>query len=285
MLPTAAADNYRTQQRRSLLAIREVRKEWSTIGAGFDWSTVGPRIVGIVSLAQLGSARAAAEYVPSVLEQQRIDVTPDADLNPRGFAGLASSLDGAAYGSLDSLLYGAVVHARTEGATFAERLSAGSRFLDMAVQTQVADAGRLATSAAVTARPRIGYVRMVNPPCCQRCAVLAGRVYRHSTSFKRHPGCDCTMLPTTVTNPDAPGIKIGPDDVKDLTQAQRQAIADGADFNRVINSHRAGARSKDLMTTSAFKGRARRLTPEGIYKVSATREEALKRLRDNGYLL
>ena len=36
-------------------------------------------------------------------------------------------------------------------------------------------------------------------------------------------------------------------------------------------------------TTTAF-GR-RKLTPEGIYKVSATREEALQRLRDNGYLL
>jgi hypothetical protein len=108
-----------------------------------------------------------------------------------------------------------------------------------------------------------------------------------------------------------------------LTKAQRQALEDGADLSQVVNAHRVGARSKDGMTTSegttrrglasrrmrelaAAEGRTlaetstavgrrgyitnyverrtTRLTPEGIYRVSATREEAIQRLRDNGYI-
>ena len=156
----------------------------------------------------------------------------------------------------------------------------------MAVHTQVADASRLAIGVGVAVREQTGWARMVNPPCCQRCAVLAGRVYSHSQGFKRHPRCDCTMIPTHLVGDNPPGMVIGSDDVKDLTQEQRKAIADGADFNRVVNSHRAGRRSNDGMTTlEAARRGQRRLTPEGIYKVSATREEAVQRLRANGYLL
>jgi hypothetical protein len=31
--------------------------------------------------------------------------------------------------------------------------------------------------------------------------VLAGRVYRYSSGFLRHPNCDCTMIPTSLANP------------------------------------------------------------------------------------
>jgi hypothetical protein len=289
VLPQAVSDHYRAQQRRVVATLGLVRREWAQMGDDLDasWARVGPRIALLTASAQLGAAREGASYVGPALAQQDIRSTPDGTVSPSAFVGVASSLDGLTYGSLDDLLYGAVIHARTAPAdTLAQRLQVGGKWLDGLVHTQVADAGRMAASTAITARPRIGWVRMVNPPCCQRCAVLAGRVYSHSHGFQRHPRCDCQMLPTTVANPDAPGITIGPDDVKDLTVAQRQAIADGADMNRVINSHRAGKRSGDLMTTREAAPRGgRRLTPEGIYRVSATREEALRRLRDNGYLL
>lgn len=77
--------------------------------------------------------------------------------------------------------------------------------------------------------------------------------------------------------------------VKDLTVAQRKAVSDGADLSQVINAHRKGARSSDGMTTSEGvtrrHGQPARLTPAAVYRVSSTREEALRRLRDNGYLL
>ena len=247
----------------------------------------------LLAAGQMGGARDGVQSVADALAEQNIDATPDGAPGLRSFAGVSYSLDGTTVGSLDALLYGAVVHAREVAAdSLTARLSAGAQFLRTVVPSQVADASRAAASVAITARPGIGYTRLVNPPCCQRCAPLAGRFYRVA-SFQRHPRCDCRMVPTNEASHKDAGYSIGSDDVKDLTKDQRQAIADGADMNKVINSHRVytnrdgsftPARSKDGLTTSAF-GKRRRLTPEGIYKVSATREEALKRLRDNGYLL
>jgi hypothetical protein len=283
------------------------------MGEDFDasWRLVGPRLVAIVTAAQLGAARDSSAYVGAALAEQGIRSTPDGTVAPGAFAGVASSLDGLTYGSLDDLLYGAVVNARSATAdSLSQRLAAGRTWLDTAVHTQVADAGRMASSTDITSRPRIGWTRMVNPPCCQRCAALAGKFFRSNTGFQRHPRCDCRHVPSTEAAWDAIGVRIGPEDVTDLTIAQRRAIGDGADMNQVVNSHRAGARSADLMTTnegvtkrgvagrrlidaSGAEGKigrysrssAQRLTPEGIYRVSATREEALLRLRQNGYLL
>jgi hypothetical protein len=235
MLPQAASEHYRARQRLVLATLALIRREWSQMGDDLDasWATIGPRLALLTSSAQLGAARSSVAYVEAAVGD-----TAEARLNPRALAGIAS--DGR---SLDGLLYGAVIHARTAKAdSLAERLTVGRNWLDRLVQTQVADASRDAIKASVVARPRVSYVRIVNPPCCQRCAVLAGHVYRYSQAFDRHPGCDCSMLPQTVANPDAPGIRIGPEDVKDLTVMQRQAIPDGADFNKVINDYnRAGA--------------------------------------------
>jgi hypothetical protein len=178
----------------------------------------------------------------------------------------------------------------------------------MATVTQVADAGRAATGVGIAARPGVGYVRMVHPGCCQRCAVLAGKSSR-SIAFPRHPGCQCRAVPTGE-HPQGDLVEaIEAKDVRDLTKAQRKAIADGADMNQVINSHRVytsregihtPARSADGMTTTegatrrgiaggrlgaASKQRARRLTPEGVYRLASTHEEAIALLRAHGYLL
>ena len=268
------------------------------IGEDFDtgWARVGPRVALLTASAQLGAARNGAAYVPAALAEQGVRVRPVGQVDPARFAGVASSLDGETYGSLEDVLYGAVVHARVADVnTLTERLQVGGPVLDRIVHTQVSDAGRLASSTAITARPGVGWVRLVNPPCCQRCAVLAGKHVRSETAFKRHPRCDCVHGPTMEDRAVGLVEKVEPDQVKDLTKAQRQAIADGADMGQVINSHRVGARSGDLMTTIEGTGRrgaagrrlrgARRLTPEGIYRVSASRDEVLRRLRDNGYIL
>ena len=312
-MPLQAADaHYRAQQRQAAATLLAVEQEWLSIGADFDagWERVGPRMVALLAAGQLGAARDGVKSVDDMLAEQGIDVTPDGTPAVRALSGVSYSLDGFTTGALEPLLYGAVVHARDGDAdSLAERLGRGAQFLKVMVPSQVADASRAAASVAVTARPRVGYVRLVNPPCCQRCAVLAGAFYKVAT-FQRHPRCDCRMVSTTEEYHKDAGYSIGPDDVKDLTIAQRRAIGDGADMNQVINSHRHGARSKDLMTTNEGvtkrgiagkrlidasgtegkvgryrRSRAQRLTPEGIYKVSATREEALQRLRDNGYLL
>lgn len=271
-----------------------------------SWAAVVDRLTLIVSAAQLGAAKAGAAYVPATLAAGGTEVAPAGAVAAARWAGIAS--DGR---PLDSLLYSSVVHTREQlgpqGAT--QALEAGGKQLDMLARTQVADAARGAAGVAIAARPRVGYVRMVSPPCCQRCAVLAGKPYKWNDGFLRHPKCDCRHIPTAEDAPSGFTGTISADQVRDLTADQRRAVSDGADLNQVINAHRRGARSKDGMTTSeggtrrgVYGGYRRnadgsltklkkgekapkRLTPEGIYRLSATREEALGFLRKFGYLL
>jgi len=197
------------------------------------WAKIGARLVALVTLAQFGAAQDGASYVPLALSQQGQRSVPVAQVVPAAFAGKAPG-----GGLLSNMLYGAVIQARTVAATStAQRLQAGRNWLDAAVQTTVMDASRDASAAAITARPSVQWVRVVDVPCCQRCAVLAGKVFRYETQFERHPNCGCQTLPQTVANPDASGIIIGPDDVRDLTSKQRQMIDDGHDFNKVINDY------------------------------------------------
>lgn len=248
-LPALTAALLRSQSRRRAAASLLVAREWESIGEDFDagWARIGPRLALIVASAQAGEAQDGATYVAASLAAQRTPVIPVGRVNPRALAGVAS--DGRL---LISLLYGAVVRARSVKAdSLHERVDSGRMWLEMAVTTQLADAGRDAAKVAVAARPGVRWVRVVTPPCCQRCAVLAGRVYRWSQGFQRHPGCQCSMIPQTVANPDAVGVTIGPEGVRDLTVAQREALANGADFNKTINDYqrKPGAFSKDLPPT------------------------------------
>ena len=265
------------------------RRQWRKMGSLGDWGLIVSRLTLMVTAGQVGAAARAEEYVAS-----SVDVAADGRINPKSFGGVAS--DGR---PLDSLLYSSVTHARSlygSGAKDAEIMRAGEAWLGMLVQTQVADAGRGATQVAIAARPRVGYVRFVSPPCCQRCAVLAGKFFKWNTGFQRHPRCDCIHRPTAEGSAaDGRTDSITPDQIKDLTIAQRKAITDGADLNRVINSHRAGTRSG--MFTSEGMGRRgftrgglaegqRRMTPEAIYKTAGgDRAAAVALLRTHGYLI
>jgi hypothetical protein len=288
LLPQAVSDHYRAQQRLTLAALAMVRREWTRMGDDLDasWRTVGPRVATLTAAAQFGAATDGAAYVPLALKQQGHDLDGDA-VNPAAFAGMATSLDGFTYWPLMGLLEGAVIHARRASVgSLRERLQVGGRMLDTLVHTQIADAGRMSASTKISATDGAGWTRLVNPPCCQRCAVLAGKFFESNQGFQRHPRCDCRHVPTVEANADTVGVKVDPDQIKDLTPAQRDALSEGADLGQVVNSHRAGTRSADLMSTNeGATRRGRKLTPEGIYRVSADRDEVLWRLADNGYLL
>lgn len=321
----AAADHYRASQRLTVATLAAVRREWMSIGDDFDagWSRVGPRIVALVTAGQVGAARNSTTYVATALAEQGIAAGAELEVVPQRFAGLASSVDRLTYGSLDSMLFGAVVHARSGAAeSIGDRLAVGRSFLDLAVHSQLADASTFATSAGVAVRPRVRYVRLVNPPCCKRCAVLAGKP-SGEVAFSRHPGCDCKAVPC---GDDTDGLvaDVGPEHIKDLTRAERMAISDGADMNQVINASRQGAKSADGLWTSEgatkgsyasrvrlevarLKGAAlkthsvnvgqrgavksytvRRLgprpTPEAIYRYGGSREEIVRILHAQGYV-
>jgi hypothetical protein len=148
----------------------------------------------------------------------------------------------------------------------------------------VQDAGRAAESVATAARPDTGHVRYLSPPSCGRCAVLAGRVYRYSEGFKRHTNCDCTMIPTTVANPQFvqdPVDLMERGQIRGLSKADMQAVADGADLGKVVNVRK---RAAGLRESGRVLARAGKPTPEGIYRLASDQTAAVAMLRRFGYL-
>lgn len=285
--PEATVEHYAAQQRQAEAAVILTRRQWSLMSPTLDeWPRIVNTVTAIVAAAQLGAARAGAAYVPLALAEAGYEGPADI-VRPEAWSGVAS--DGR---PLDSLLYSAVVHVKqsmARGAPAPVALRDGGAWLGALTRTQVADAARGAAGAAVAVRDGVGWTRMVNPPCCQRCAVLAGKFFRWKEGFLRHPTCDCRHSPVTEDGFDGYTSNVAPDQIRDLTVAQRKAMNDGADVNQVVNAHRAGRRSSDGMTTSEGTrfGTARRrtrLTPEAIYRVSATRQEAVALLRRNGYV-
>lgn len=205
--------------------------------------------------AQLADAATAV-----MLAEQGIDSAPDASLNTGGITTAAETVSLALDSTETDFQFWRLVASLTQ------------------------DAARAAQGITVASRPRIYHVRYVNPPCCSRCAILAGRVYPFSTGFERHPGCDCSMIPTTVASP----LRQNPHDlvarglVTDLSKADHRALADGADLNQVVNvrSKAAGLNEPGRVLT-----RAGRPSPEGIYRIAAgDRDRAVALLAQHGYL-
>lgn len=315
MLPAAATEFYAKQQRVNQTAVNEIRRAWRRMGDDFDagWSRVGPVALAALMEAQRQMTEAAADYVPKVLRQTGIPDQPEGEFRPESLVGIAS--DGR---RLDTLAYGAVTEAKTavsKGADAPQALAQGVNWLDLMAKLQIADAARQAVGVMTASRKNLsGTVRVLNPPSCQRCAILAGRWYRWSSGFLRHPHCDCVNLPTRDAKwAEAEGFITDPMEayrqghIRDLTEAQKFAIDNGADIGQVVNATRG-------MSTTATRRRAPRsgrtttatpvvtpgapdllaglarsrpegiLTPEGIYREARSRDEAIAMLRDLGYI-
>lgn len=323
MLPTASTDFYALQQRVNFTAANEVGRLWRRMGDDFDasWRRYGPAVLQVLTEAQSQVALAALDYVPAVLAETDIPDRPTSDVRPNAFVGVAS--DGR---SLESLAYQSVVTAKTaigEGVSTGAALDQGGNFLDLMTKLQVADAARQAVGVMTASRKNLGgTVRVLNPPSCQRCAILAGRFYRWSKGFDRHPRCDCVNLPSKSQGwAQSEGFITDPMDayragqIKDLTGAQIKAISEGADIGRVVNAYR-GMSTTATETAKSIRLRAKLAasgtrapipagqpdllgflpprpvreslvipTPEGIYQQAAgDRDKAIALLREWGYL-
>jgi hypothetical protein len=104
--------------------------------------------------------------------------------------------------------------------------------------------------------------------------VLAGRVYRYSQGFLRHPNCDCVMLPTTVAAPDLvqdPVELAKAGQIRGLSQADMLAIEQGADFGQVVNVRLRKAGLRQAGKVLARRGKP---TPEGIYAAAGEDRDA-----------
>jgi hypothetical protein len=232
---------------------------WSTIPAGADfdaaYGTVFDRVLQLVAAGQLAAATDAGTYLRDVLPAVDLPDAPVAAVDPAAFVGVAS--DGRPLGSL---LFEPVVRAKEAGGGVAG-LAAGGEQLRMIVLTQLADAAREAVGVGIAARPAVGgYVRMLTPPSCGRCAILAGKWFRWNAGFARHPRCDCRHIPAAEnragdfrTDPRA-AIESG--NVHGLSKASLKAISDGADPGQIVNAYRG-------MATAQVAGQQVAVTTEG----------------------
>jgi hypothetical protein len=289
-------------------AVRATRKAWATIDPKAIRATwhahAGPTVVRIVTGAQHEAAAAADGNVTAALTVQGHRDDPAGRIHPAAFAGAAS--DGRDLATLLELSNVYALQQISGGATPTDALGVAGRWLATTVATQVIDAGRAATSVAITARSHVtGFIRVLNPPSCARCAILGGNWYRWNADFERHVSCDCSQIPAAE---DATGdIRTDPmalfraGQISDLSAADTQAIRDGADISQVVNAHRgmytAGGRSLTREGVTA-RGRAGqrirelgssytkipRLTPEQIYRDTTSRAQAIELLHRFGYI-
>jgi hypothetical protein len=306
-IPNAVDHHYALVRDQEARALATATRQWRKLGPnwiGEAWAERIPTVAAAITTAQRTAASSALVSGALALGEQDAWAPPDGLVDPDAFTGLAADGRG-----LDTLLRSPAITARTliaGGMEPAQALAAGGRQLSMMVLTEVADAGRGAAGVQIAARPRVGYVRMLNPPSCARCVILAGRFYRWNQGFLRHPRCDCTHVPTMVTDQAeafAQGLIDDPYEAFNrmseaeqnhvFTNAGARAIRDGADMYQVVNARR-GMKYRGAFTTEGTskhgwagqilrKGQ-KRMAPETIYRLNPNREQAVEALRAHGYI-
>lgn len=254
-------------------------------------SLVGPEIVRAVALGQATAASGSDQYVAAVAMAE--GDLPDTAGRVRASAFAGRAADGR---PLDSLLYLPVITAKQSIAAGLDEVEAMMRglyqLLKMAA-SEVADAGRGATGASITASRTInGYIRVVNSPACGRCIILAGKEYGWNTGFQRHPRCDCIHMPAKLIKRGRhhPGALDPASYFRGLSAAEQnrvftvagaRAIRDGASMSSVVNARRS------MYTADAY-GRSVRATRDsatrrGIwYQAERRRAIALGRVPQSG---
>jgi hypothetical protein len=285
--PASAAEDYLRRTELTEEAVRVVRRQASSRGAAW--------VAAVIAYYQLLAARQAAISVPSILAEQGISSAATAGVATAALAGVSSAG------------YPLAVPLQT---------LAGTAQLTAFVATQVADAARNGAFLRMVATPSVTtWVRMLQPPSCPRCVVLAGKEFRSESiaAFERHPNCDCIAIPTDeahaddlTTDPRAYFDSLSPEEQDRIfTKAGAEAIREGADIGQVVNARRGMRRAqvfgRDAWITlegTTRRGLARRqmdllgkskkpvrLMPETIFAVAANRADAIRLLRLYGYLL
>ncbi|WP_009473864.1 hypothetical protein [Rhodococcus sp. JVH1] len=276
MIPQASADYYRDQQRITTKVLLTARKIWGTRPPkDFDaWFLANVALLfEIITAGQARAIEGSEAYVSDVLDELGTPVEPEVELSTAPLIGVSS--DGR---PLDSLMYGAVIHAKGQIAqantvtdqVISSAWQSGLNSLMLRMQVQVADTARAATAMSIASRRNVGYTRMLNPPSCSRCAVLAGRFYRWNRGFDRHPGCDCRHIPTREDT--ARDIRTDPNDYFDslskkqqdkiFTNAGAEAIRAGADISQVVNVRRGMSTAQTNLSGWIPKGQ---LEPRTVY--------------------
>ena len=302
-VPSDTADHYQRVQSYQADALGVALTAWDEVAPGAiseTWEPLIPAVTVAVTSAQISAAESAHWSDGAVRVATGQYELPDAFPVPEEFAGMSS--DG---GDLERALYVPAIRAKQAIGAGAPPMMAKQAVraeFEKIVRGMVADSGRQMATAGNATRFTGGYTRMLNPPSCSRCAILAGRWYRWNDGFLRHPRCDCAHIPAKSRQWAADeGFVADPyeyfNSLSEADQARlfgagnAQAIRDGGDVFQVVNAGRG--RARDGMSTTAstgrrgiYRGRGRRLTPDGIYEAAnGDRDAALRMLEQYGYVL
>lgn len=245
--PAAATEHDRQMRLLALQVLRVTRRVWrnlSLVDLDRSWAEASGELVTEMQGLMVRAAQDGAAFGAMTLAEQGSYVPPKAFVSSAVFA--LSAPDGR---PLDSLLFSPVTRVKEsigQGAPPEMALLAGRKNLDRMARTIISDTARSAASVDITARQGVGFVRMLTPPSCSRCAVLAGRFYRWNAGFLRHPRCDCRGIPSQentegnlTTDPYEYFESLSAKEQdKYFTVAGAQAIRDGSDLFQVVNARR-----------------------------------------------
>lgn len=239
-------------------------------------------ILTTIAAYQLAAATAASQTMAASAGSQPL-------VNPAAFAGVSSlgfPLSEPIVATIDARVQAPV---EPLPSPWWDDASVFLREIEQLIASEVQDAGRSAYEAELVAAPDWqNYVRVLVPPSCKKCAILAGRIYRDLEAFDRHPGCDCQMWRVQDWDQaEAEGLVTSFEElfrrgqIRDLSEADAQAIRDGADPAQVVNATRGGGTRPlgitDAFTTEVF-GRKVKATHYGATKRSAWRKKNPSRL-------
>lgn len=201
-----ALRHYRRQQRLTRKTVNQIQELWRLLDASDlsgSWDAgIGGGMVRAVTAGQLASAGLADDYVDEIADAEGGDPERAGAVRPSAFAGTAA--DGRA---LDSLMYLSVITTKQGIAGGLPTDDALMRGLNQALRlssSEVTQAGRSAVGSSMAGKRTIqGYVRVVQPPACARCVILAGKEYGWNRGFQRHPRLPLRLC-SPADDPDRP---------------------------------------------------------------------------------
>lgn len=259
------------------------------------WNRIAPSITDIVAQEQVASGVLANAYLQAQSDVQGFDLLDI--INPAQFVTPTDNaqdwLSYAVTASMDA--------ANRRGLPEVQARAVGRDVIVRTSGTMVNDAGREATQAILCASSAEGYYRKLRTPSCSRCAILAGAFYGWSRGFRRHPRCDCQHVPAAEVDDSLefdPVSAVEAGQVTGLSEAELEAIRDGADPSQIVNAHRGKLRTVDIYgkrVRTTLSGTTRRgafyvpgqarLTPTEIFKqANGDRDAARLMLARYGYL-
>lgn len=220
---------------------------------------MGPEVIRVITRAQQENAELVNLTHGMSLTGQGYQLEPLGYLDPRRMAGTMPN--GDALDLIPRAVANRVRERLETGSTPEAAWRAGNELLATITQTALSDSSRMAKMVAGLATPRTLYVRVLNPPSCSRCAVLAGKKGHWAEPFQRHPQCDCSQIAVPAgseadfTGPEFDGDAFfnslsEAEQNRQFGKAAAEAIREGANMNQVVNSQMGMSNSGDAFTKS-----------------------------------